>query len=302
MRINSNTLKLAYLLAQYLYTNKRLDLPGIGTFLLDPTVTIEPENSKQRSSITEGISFKNNPAIQDSPELISFISTTSGKMKALAIADLASHLELAHQFLNIGKPFLFDGIGNLVKMRAGEFEFTPGTMITDKIMETGDKEVHGLTRKETVDAKYQAYLATPTMKTPWRKPVIALLIICGIGLAIWGGYTIATRNSESDEALTEAIENTTPLIDTTQATSLLMASNQKTEPTDSYKYVLEVAKERRAFRRFNQLKENQWEVKIETADSVQYKLYMLLPATSDTTRVLDSLTVMTGKKVYIEQN
>ena len=36
-------MKLALLLAQYLYSHKKLDLPGIGTFHLDPSVIIDPE-------------------------------------------------------------------------------------------------------------------------------------------------------------------------------------------------------------------------------------------------------------------
>ena len=49
--------KLASLLAQYLYTNHRLDLPGIGTFLLDPSTISSVENTKQRSTVLEGVSF-----------------------------------------------------------------------------------------------------------------------------------------------------------------------------------------------------------------------------------------------------
>ena len=66
-----------------------------------------------------------------------------------------------------------------------------------------------------------------------------------------------------------------------------------------YKYVLEIAKAKRAFKRYNVLKDNLWDVKMETADSIQYKLFLLLPVRSDTTKVLDSLTVLSGRKVYL---
>ena len=109
-------MKLAPLLAKYLYTHKRLDLPGIGTFLFDPSAIIESESSKyNKPRNMEGISFESNVLAKETAELIGFISTQAGKMKALAAADLDSHLELAQQFLNIGKPFLFEGIGSLVK-------------------------------------------------------------------------------------------------------------------------------------------------------------------------------------------
>jgi hypothetical protein len=295
-------LKLAYLLAQYLYTNKRLDLPGIGTFFLDPSVIIDTENSKQRNLMPEGISFKSNSSIHESPELISYISAKSGKMKALAISDLESHLELAQQFLNIGKPFSFEGIGNLVKLRQGEFEFTPGTIITEKIKDAADKETPRTSKKDTTEAKYSAFLSTPAAKSRWKKPVAAFLVICGIALAIWGGYTIATKNSgdDSNDVSETNTEQTIPVSDTSFLNKPDTTVIQKAKLADNYKYILEIAKAKRAFQRYNQLKTNQWKVELETADSVDYKLFLLLPASPDTTRIVDSLTAMTGRKVYIE--
>ncbi|MEI9912868.1 MAG: hypothetical protein WDO71_26435 [Bacteroidota bacterium] len=293
-------MKLAYLLAQFLYTNKRLDLPGIGTFFLDPAIVIDAENSKQRSALPEGISFKNDPTIRDSPELISYISAKSGKMKALAISDLESHLELAHQFINIGKPFTFEGIGSLAKVRPGQFEFTPGTIFTEKIKDAGEKEVHGLSKKETTDAKYQAYLSTPVAKSRWRKPVIALMVLCGIGLAIWGGYTIATKNSENDVTELGETDYQTIPVDTSAINKPDSSVIQKASVPHNYKYILEIAKAKRAFQRYKQLRTNLWKVELETTDSVQYKLVLILPVSTDTMRILDSLTAMTGRKVFIE--
>jgi hypothetical protein len=294
-------LKLANLLAHYLYSNKRLDLPGIGSFLLDPSVIIEPENSKQRPAIPQGISFESNPSIRDASELIEHICTTTGKMKPLAAADLDSHLQLAQQFLNIGKPFSFEGIGSLVKLYNGEFEFIQGNIVTDKLKDEFEKE--GLSKKETIEAKYLAFLATPSAKSRLRKPVIALLALCGIGLAIWGGYTISSKNSEPNgSGVTEtSAEQTMAVTDSSQYTKPDSTSSQKTDIlAANYKYVLEVAKAKRAFRRYNQLKEIFWDVKLETNDSVQYKLFMLLPASRDSTRMVDSLTALTGRKVYLE--
>lgn len=249
----------------------------------------------------EGIGFKSDPSIREVPELISYISAQTGKMKSLAISDLESHLELVHQFLNIGKPFTFDGIGNLVKIKPGEFEFTPGAMITEKTKEIAEKEVHGLSKKESADAKYQAFLATPVAKSRWKKPVAVLLAVCGLGLAIWGGYTIATRNAEGEAGVSETInEPTTPVTDSSRLVRPDSATIQKAAIADSYKYILEVARANRAMRRFNQLKTNLWDVKMETKDSVEYKLFLMLPASSDTTWKMDSLTVLSGRKVYIE--
>jgi len=84
-------LKFAPLLAQFLYTHKRLDLPGIGSFILDPSTVVDSELTKQgKPAILEGVSFENNSAIKQSAELISFIAGQTGKIKALAAADLDS--------------------------------------------------------------------------------------------------------------------------------------------------------------------------------------------------------------------
>jgi hypothetical protein len=315
-RTNSNVLKLAYLLAQYLYTNKRLDLPGIGTFLLDPAVIIETENNK-RGTLPDGISFQNNPSIQNAPELVRFISSLSGKMKPLAEADLESHLQMAQQFLNISKPFTFEGIGTLVRLRPGEFEFTPGNPMADKIKDNTEKELHVVTKKDTVEAKYTAYLATPVVKSRLRKPVIILLVLCGIGLAIWGGYIISSNQSEKPEAtLAENTnENTNPEpppvhVDSSQLKKPDTVTIQKSLPApESYKYVLEISRAPKVFNRLKQLKDTQLQLKdtklsdavqMETTDSVQYKLFVLLPISTDTSRVIASLTTFLGKKVYIE--
>ena len=299
-------MKIAYLLAQYLYSNKRLDLPGIGTFTLDPSVIIDTEQNKQRSVLPDGISFQNNPAIRTVPELVNYICSNSGKMKVLAESDLESHLQMIQQFLNINKPFSFEGIGTLVKVRPGAFEFTPAHILSNKPKNNPEKDKQTLSKKENVDAKYQAYLATPTVKSRWTKPVVVLLILCGIGLAIWGGYTISTKQNQTAEAtLSENnVEQSVPATDSTQLNKSASAMSQQTDKrSDSYKYVLEIAKRNRAFNRLKTLKDSKLSnvVQMETADSVQYKLFVLLPVTSDTTRVIDSLTAFLGKKVYIER-
>jgi len=295
--------KIATLLTQYLYTNHRLDLPGIGSFHLDPNSITHVENNKQRSTLLEGVSFENKPSIKDSPELIAYISAQTGKMKALAAADLDSHLQLAQQFLNIGKPFAFEGIGTLVKEK-GEFEFTPGNVSTERFK---DKSVSGSSRNTSHDnsSKYESFLSEPRPRAGWGKPVIALLILAGLGLAIWGGYAISKKSKKAAEP--EQAQNseviTLPVDTTTLAKkpdTTLIASNIGFNEK-RYKYILEVAKSKRAFKRFNQLKTNLWEVQLETRDSIDYKLFLLLPAVnSDTTHIMDSLTVMLGKRVYIE--
>ena len=294
-------MKISYLLAQFLYSKKQLDLPGIGTFYLDSSVMIDLDNTKQRPYIPEGISFKNNSSIHDAPVLVDYISTESGKMKPLAAADLDTHIQLALQFLNIGKPFTFEGIGTLTRLRPNEYEFIPGAIIPEKMKDSGVRDKQPLSSKDTVDAKYQTYLSEPEAKQNWKKPAVAILVICGIAITIWAGYMLSNRNSGNGEDLIEDAQAslTASFSDSAAITdSSIVAAPVVT----NYKYVLEVAQSKRAFKRYNQLKTNLWDVKLETTDSVKYKLVLSLPVSPDTTRILDSLTVMLGKPVYIEHS
>ena len=117
-------MKLAALLTEYLLSNKRLDLAGIGIFRINNILDEEKEITKSiRPVLTEEITFENNPVVKEDPDLIKFLCDRTGKMKALLAADLDSHLMQAKQFLNIGKPFLFEGIGSLSKLSNGNYEF-----------------------------------------------------------------------------------------------------------------------------------------------------------------------------------
>src|SRR6185436_20701101 len=95
VRPKSNTLKLTQLLAEYLYSNKKLDVQGVGTFILDTSAVIEIDNRSPKTDTQGTIIFETNPAVKTETSLIEYISSHTGKMKALAIADLESHLELA---------------------------------------------------------------------------------------------------------------------------------------------------------------------------------------------------------------
>ena len=296
---NPKTVKIPSLLAQYLYGNQRLDLPGIGSFLLDSSTLPALQQSKQRSALLEGVSFESNPACKESPELINFIAEKTGKMKALASADLDSHLQLAQQFLNMGKPYLFEGIGILTKVKAGEFEFTPITVPTDIIKEQHKADAVEVDQKEEHTGDYESFLSLPKTKFEWRKPVIGLFLICGIGVTVWGGYMISKKNVKQEVITEQSLIEQTSVVDSLHISDSITAATPVVTVPANYKYILEVAQKKRALKRYNQLKELRWKVDLETTDSVQFKLFMLLPP-SDTTRTMDSLRIVTGRKVYIE--
>ena len=301
-------LKLTHLIAQYLYKNKRLDLQGIGSFLLDKSIIIDEDSNKKHQEIgIEGVSFESNAATKEDPELVSFISSYTGKIKALASADLNSHLELAKQFMNIGKPFLFEGIGSLTRIRSGEYSFTPGSALTEKLSEQKIKETKQNSSTEEPVSDYKSALYKQEKKSNWKKPVTFMLVIAGVALAIWGGYTVYKRTSADNSNKTEITkENKTILLDDSVSTNpdsiTALPANNTNNQTGTTKFVLEVSDKDRATQRYAKLKTFQWDVKMETKDSVSFKLFLLLPINAvDSIKVLDSLTRLNGKQVFIER-
>jgi hypothetical protein len=301
-------LKLAPLLAQFLYEHKKLDLAGIGTFLLDPSARKNPD--AQHAS--EGISFQNNALVKDDETLVSYISEHTGKMKALASSDLSSYIELARQFLNIGKPFQIEGIGTLVKMKSGQFEFTADHLLVDKVKDSGMKELSATSTSDGSLTTYESLKPHVEKSPPYRRLFLGLLVIATTALIIWAGYKLYKNNSSNnlseEEKTTEEIipaedtsRHVTPSIDT--------ATNKQTTATVTpgmYRFVIEMANKQRAMHRYEMLRKGGVPVHIATTDSVTYKLFFELPATpADTARIADSLTIwypaMNKRKTFAEQ-
>ena len=286
-------MKLAPLLAQYLYQEKKLSLPGIGTFLLDPSA----RTSADALHASEGISFQYNPGAHDDDNLVAYISTHAGKMKSLASSDLTSYLELARQFLNIGKPFQIEGIGTLVKNKAGELEFTAGHVLVDKMRETGIKELSATSISDQSLTTYESLKPHVDRTPPYKAIFLGFLVLATTAVIIWAGYRVYKNNSEKkgqDEQ--DSTQETTAVTDTTKYVApakdtVTAAPQNETANKNSYRFVIEVTNKQRALRRYSMLREGGVPIQIATDDSVNYKLFLVLAATpADTARISDSLT------------
>lgn len=319
-------MKLALLLAQYLYANKKLDLPGIGTFHLDPSVVIDPESDKNtKAEPISGIQFEYNTSIKENTELTDYIAAKSGKIKALAAADLDSHLWLGQQFLNIGKPFVLDGIGELTKTQAGGLDFSAGILQPEVLKTQQNWQPMADHSSQAGENDYKDLLNNRKESAQWKKPVAIIMIIAGIGVAIWGGYTVYKNNSAEEGSDSLAKESSSTVVqpqvnnDTTGSTSKPADTSNRTSvntvtpsttvtpsasPAGMYKFVVETAGRQRALARYKKLKDLPTDVKMETADSLNFKLYFLLQVSPmDTTKILDSLrTYYTpkGSRAFIE--
>ena len=283
-------MKLAALLSEYLYQQKKLNLAGIGTFLLDPSARTNPD----AQHLSEGITFEHNASVKPDDNLVDFISAETGKMKTLASSDLASYVELGLQFLNIGKPLQIEGIGTLVKNKSGELEFTADHMMIGKVKETGIKELSATSISDGLLTTYETLKPKEEKSSRSKKFFLAFLALVTVAAIVWIGYRLNQPNlssvTESAEEIASPVADTAKTvapIDTVKAVQETVTNN----PDNTYRFVIEVAGKKRAFYRYTMLKNGDLPVRMSTTDSTTFKLYLVLPATSaDTARIADSLT------------
>jgi hypothetical protein len=302
--------KLPLLLSQYLREHHQLRLPGLGSFYASRTAATGDADTQTAIDVR----FERGNVKDADEQFLEFIKQKTGKIRPLALADLDSYIESGLQLLNIGKPFYIDGIGTIVKTREGKYEFVAREL-------AAREENNGHAAERTERATY-AEKARPVEKkksvfedekyspsaNPWQKLVVAALILGGLAVVVLGGYYLYTQKNDKAEIQQQVIPVTTdstntqdtltaPRIDTTQS----MASYASMQ-SGSYKFVLETTNsKKRAMRRFEQLKSYMLPIKMETPDSVSYKLYFLIPSTpADTSRIKDSLSRYYLSKVKIE--
>ena len=303
-------MKLAPLLAEFLYTHKKLQLAGIGIFLFEGTIDPLDETSRNgKNNSPAGISFESNSSLPEDRELINFISKQTGKMKALASSDLQSYMESVTEFLNIGNPFQIEGIGTLVKIKHGQFIFTPGNMFTEKLQGRGMKELAVTSSTEDTFTGYdnsRSQLFNSTFII--SKLIVVVLFVAGIGIAIGGGYTVYKRNESRILSQQIQQEETPTDTTTTQLTnSVIEQVPMSALPQGSYKFIYETTTNKeRALKRYQVVNKLDSSIQLETMDSVTFKIFIILPATpKDSSRIKESLQAWyygtAGMKITIEQ-
>lgn len=316
-------MKISVLVAQYFYQNKRLNLPGIGTFFLDVAVDVQNIDKGSRD-LLDHIHFAQKNISKPDEELIDFIRKHTGKIRPLAESDLETFVADGKLMLNIGKPFHIEGIGTLQKNREGVYEFAPGHPAVQRL-----ESPMTLTNAEHLDVdrykKKSVFDEDPNeaRNAQMRRVAIFIGVIVGIGIIVWGGYslfsskvkdpkaptTAATANTEDTQQQTseylsnlndpkkqlENVINKDSVLlnevngaDTSKATSNIATTPAFTGASKMYKYVLQTTRSQTtAVNMLNRLKPK---VQLETVDSSLFKIVISLPGTpADTTRIKDSL-------------
>ncbi|HET9747052.1 MAG TPA: hypothetical protein VFP97_15155, partial [Chitinophagaceae bacterium] len=292
--VKIHVVKLSSLLSEFLFSNKQLDLTGIGRFIIDDAGTI---------------SFEQNTSTREDGSLVNYITDRSGKMKSLVASDLDSHLEQARQFLNIGKPYLFEGIGILSKNKFGKFDFTQSNSLIDKKESPGEgRDITSTTENSFTD--YEEMFSPKKQRSSASKTVVAWLIaLAGLSLAVFGGYLVYNRTkNKSAGPVTKQVE---PVSTVHQSNTFTQSQDSiqrlkdsiRNMPVDTssgiknYRFVIEKATRARAFYRYNNLRRDFIKVQMDTKDSVIFNLYFLLPSLpADTARKRDSLQRLYGTR------
>jgi hypothetical protein len=314
-------LKLTLLFAKYLYQHKQLNLPGIGVFTVDPSVSIPEITDKNYHDFLQHIRFDQKNIHKPDEELIDFIRIHTGKIRPLAESDLESFISEGKILLNIGKPFHLEGIGTLLKSRAGTYEFNAGLPLLDRLENIFPEKDARAASKQSYENDFGN---TPKNSGSGRMMWIVLAILVGLGAIIWGGYSLYNRNTDNHG--TAATDNTTTPVESSEssqrAVTTVPDTNQVKKPDSStvvndsppvsttsitpgtYKFIFRTSRNKNyVIKRYNDLKPSTANLFWDTKDSVNFRLYLAIPALpADTTRIRDSLQLWYGsKKVIIEQ-
>ena len=269
-------------------------MPGIGIFNLTAPLPSDSENTLLLSSHVE---FERRNVKEPDDKLINFIKQETGKIKPLAIADLETFIATGMELINMGKPFELEGIGNIQKNKNGQLEFVAGETIVTR-HEAGHAE-HDKKISVFDEGKYEP------KSNPLQKILALALVLAGLGVVLLGGYYFYNRTNDTsaateEESLNDAPARQAPVVDTL---ATHVDSSVIVKQPSAFKFILENTNSKaRALKRYNQLKSLSIDVKLETPDSTNFKLYFVIPSSAtDTTRIKDSLMNYYGRRIIIEQ-
>lgn len=286
--LNLKSLKIEQVLVLQLYSSKKITLQGIGIFSLDGSVSLPADSDKGIVLPDNAITFDYNPKVGEDEALINAIVQHTKKIKPLASADLDSFLMLGRQFLNIGKPFIIEGLGTLDKAQTGELVFIPGHFITPKIEAPKALKENENEEKSGLFPDYDSEVSNNGRRTLFI--IIALIILSIAGGAVY--YFLHQKSNQEEEVNeTQPAQNTiadsaaTIKKDTTIVTKTLANDGY------SFKIVFKETKDKdEAQKTLNKYREYGHKVIMYTSDSVTYKVAepFSLPL-ADTAHIKDSL-------------
>ncbi|MES2893989.1 MAG: hypothetical protein V4725_18360 [Bacteroidota bacterium] len=301
-------MKIEQLIVQHLYNSKKVTLQGIGTFRLNPSISL-PADDKDRNFVMpeNAFEFDYNLKATEDQDLIHYIVKHTNKILPLATADLDSYVILAKQFLNIGKPLVIEGVGTIQKNQAGIYQFNAGEFVTPRIDDIPKQAREK--RDETVSFESEG-----PQKNSWRNLLIFVTILI-VAAAAFGIYYMVNqedtaKTSEPVETVSSTQTDTVATIDTAGAnvpaldttTTIVAAPIVRTDTTSSFQVVLKTyPSSALAQKAMQRLTTYGHKLVVNQLDSSRYEVAMPFKSPlSDTARAKDSLRRFFGGKPYIK--
>jgi hypothetical protein len=306
-------MKMEQLIVQYLYSNKKVTLQDIGTFIISSDINIPIDSEKDTVLPENAIEFNYDPKAGVDEGLIDYIVANSRKIKPLATSDLESFISLNKQFLNIGKPLVMEGLGTLHKTQVGDYAFTQAGTSHVMLQDTPK-----IVTEKTIE---KVSFATPQKEKSGginKKAIVGVLGFIVLGaLGLLAYYFINKKNNdggnENVEVSTTAKDttnnasiNTAAITDTSVAKklkdSLAAIRPVNTSDTNNFYIVIkEFTDLALAQKRYTVLTNYGNKLVLTTRDSITYKLRMpFRKPLADTLRVKDSIGIFFQAKTYVE--
>lgn len=292
-------MKIQEILAQYLYKEKSITLPGLGHFELDPNVNLT--DTKEQVWPDGAITFTMDRQAQLSDELLTFLVQQTGKMKPLALSDLESYISTGLQLINIGKPFLIKGIGSLTKNQTTQLQFEQGNPVLEKIDSINTDHV----RDRTVLAEGETEIDfSHEERKNSKKPILifgSIIALALVGWAVWlaipkkEATPVTPENEQAAidtpaapiDTATVAVKDTTPVVTTDSAAAPVPTPTA----TGTFRLQVDAFKTMAAAEnRVAKLKLRGFDVRAEMKDSSRYIVVLQVNRPlSDSAYVMDSL-------------
>lgn len=295
-------MKVEQLVVQYLYNNKIVTLQNIGSFIVSPNINFPVNSEKDTSLPPDSITFEYNTKAEQDEGLIDFIVQNTRKIKPLATSDLESYSMLVRQFLNIGKPFIIEGLGVLQKNQKGGYDFAQGNTVNARL----EAAPAMIKEKENEEISFASPERHRSSKNGWMIAVV-LLFLAGAAATL---YYFLNKKEEDVVIQNVAVQDTIKPPVSSQAT---VDSNLLNTPTGSngrmvlpsgYNFqivIKEYSTKGAADRAYARLTSYGHKLILYNKDSSLYKL--AIPFTSplsDTARAKDSLAIFFNAKAYVE--
>ncbi|HRO44309.1 hypothetical protein [Agriterribacter sp.] len=307
-------MKIAHLLGQYLLQNKKMQLQGIGEFVLDNFYENPFENEKGKIRLPGNtIQFSPDKKTPEDGGLIDFIAQHTGKIRPLASSDLEDFLNIGKQLLNVSKQFYIEGLGTLILNDSNDYDFIQGNeVIVATVPEEYNSKKRAAKREErSDDMSFGNGYPQPgkTSENTLRKLLVLFAMVLGLAIIGWIVYYFFQQWQAGKTRQGNTLENIQPVLPSPPAAQDFAATGADStvislpanNGNTSYKVIIETSRRMRALSRHEELLKMGYDVKLSTEDSVSFKLYTLITGPlSDTGRSRDSITRFFGRKARIE--